>query len=154
MSLVKQSGLALEITGQQGSSKIDEVLDFIEDHLPSEETEAGGTVSDVFNFKESFGSVRAYVVERLERLESKRSSVRRVKSAAAVGRTSGNVNRVEHFKLNRCALQSGRILWLCDEHCGSENVQVLRETETVSAVQYQTDEFDKILLNELRKNQD
>lgn len=62
-----------------------------------------------------------------------------------------NINRVEHFKLNRCAMQSGRILWLCDEHSQADNIQVLSETEDVSIVQYQTDEFNMILLDELKK---
>lgn len=48
-------------------------------------------------------------------------------------------------------MQSGRILWLCDEHSQADNIQVLSETEDVSIVQYQTDEFNMILLDELKK---
>ncbi len=50
-------------------------------------------------------------------------------------------------------MQSGRILWLCDEHSGQESVQVMAESETVNTVQYQTVEFNNILLNELKKMQ-
>lgn len=88
-------------------------------------------------------------MEKLENVKVQKSSNRA--KAAATEPKPKNINRVEHFKLNRCALQSGRILWLCDEHSQADTIQVLSETEDVSVVQYQTDEFNMILLDELKK---
>ena len=64
---------------------------------------------------------------------------------------SKNYNYIDHFKLNRCSLPSGRVLWLCDKHSVGENIQVLTEAEDVTTVQYQADEFNMILADELKK---
>ena len=114
----------------------------------------------MFNFKDSLNSVKSYIRFRIDKLEKRAAAVSRVKSASIRSKATTsstdisdivNMNRIEYFKLNRCALQSGRILWLCDEHSVEENVQVLSESHTVSSVQYQTNEFDMILLDELKK---
>ncbi len=76
MSLVKQSGINLDITSH-GSNKIDEVLDFIEDCLPNEDDEVK---SDLLKFENSFNSVKDYIVGKLEMIENKKSSFRHAKN--------------------------------------------------------------------------
>lgn len=85
----------------------------------------------------------------MQKVRLKSSNVSRNNKSSELNST--NINHNEHFKLNRCALQSGKILWLCDEHSQNENIQVLTETETVSTVAYQSDEFNMILMEELKK---
>ena len=63
-----------------------------------------------------------------------------------------NQNKIEYFKLNRCGMPSGKVLWLCDQHSQNEYVQVLTNSQNVNIVQFQNDEFNSILLDELKKS--
>jgi hypothetical protein len=63
-----------------------------------------------------------------------------------------NSNYIEHFDLNRCAMPSGKILWLCSEHRKDENIQVLKNDCEATAQQFQSDEYNTILLDQLKKS--
>lgn len=83
------------------------------------------------------------MIEKLEKIN--------MKTTIKTKELSTNYNYIDHFKLNRCALPSGRVLWLCEKHSVDKNIQVLTETEDVATVQYQADEFNMILADELKK---
>ena len=151
MSLVKQiSGLNVEILLNAG--KLDELIDLFDKQIPSNEDEYKPLFNDVFNFKESYFSIKNYLLNKLDNF--KNNSRLRTISTSLKMETNLNINRIDFFRLNRCVLSSGRVLWLCDEHSQKENVQILNETENVSIANFQNDEFHSILFDELKKLDD
>ena len=154
MSLAKQiSGLNVEILLNAG--KLDELIDLFDKQMPSNEDETNKPAfNDVFNFRESYFSIKNYLLNKLDNLKNS-TRLNRTISTSLKTETNLNVNKIDLFKLNRCVLSSGRVLWLCDEHSQKENVQILNETENVSIVNlFQNDEFHSILFEELKKIDD
>jgi hypothetical protein len=97
----------------------------------------------IYDFKESYHSIKNYVINYLEKFKTFQKESEQV---------TNNVNRLEEFNLNRCSLPSGKILWLCDEHSKEENVQILTKNENENVlINYQNDEYNSILLEQLKK---
>jgi hypothetical protein len=186
MSLIKQiSNKQMNMEILMNPIKLDELIAHFEKHFSSIEqnneqvikyqTVTHTTVSsknsnykelknDVFDFKESYNSIKYFVSEKLDLLgndciDSTLNQSGTRKSHLDTGRgkkeakqLSKNMNRIEYFKLNRCALASGRVLWLCDDHClQDENIQILTDTQNMSVFNYQNDEFNAILFEEIKK---
>ncbi len=182
MNLLKITSLDLDILSN--SNKLDELIEYIEDHLPNnaDDVSAANTsnmmssmmssqmtyqrmrnTENIFSFKESYNSLKSYLTNALDNLEPNVTpSVMNNRSRVAASGPSTdinnpkkanliNLNRVEHFKLNRCSMPSGKIVWLCDEHSREEHVQVLTSTQEKKFTQYQNDEFNTILFEELKK---
>jgi hypothetical protein len=135
MSLVKESDLDLDVLRMPG--KLDEFIVYLEESLQKmnsiEET----------SFKESYNSIKNYIQLRLEQ---KNKSISLKKEDEKI-----NQNRIENFKLNRCGMPSGKVLWLCDKHSQNEHVQVLTSNENVTNAKYQNEEVNSILFDELKK---
>lgn len=133
MSLIKQSSLDLDVLKLSG--KVDEFIGYLEENLERCSQIEG------LSFKDSYSSIKNYLLTKLEVKTSAAHSDKLVK----------NQNRIEHFHLNRCGLPSGKVLWLCDQHSQNEHIQVLTSNQNVSITQYQNDEFNSILFEELKK---
>jgi len=140
MSLIKESDLDLGIL--KSSGKLDEIISYLDENL-----ERSNQIQDI-TFKESYNSVKNYLQLKLEALKSKNKLIDETNNN---NNNNYNQNRIDHFKLNRCGLPSGKILWLCDKHSQNEYVHVLTSNQNVSMPQYQNDEFNSILFEELKK---
>lgn len=156
MSLIKHSSLDLNILSN--SEKLETLIKYIEENLSQSSDEISAQSSpyrnssytttfnrqikaaDVSNFKESYHSIKNYVLNKLAAVANAQSQTQ-----------SQNQNQIEHFQLNRCSLPSGKIVWLCETHSQEKHVQILTSSENVSINQFQNDEFSSILLEELKK---
>ncbi len=148
MTLVKHSEMSLEIIQK---NKLDDFLNYIEDKLPNNEVDQNelsvfsSTLSspmidpDTVNFKDSYNSLKAYVINKLAQLKFEPNE-----------ESGNNINRINLFGLNRCILPSGKVVWLCDEHSQDQHVQVLSKQEYMIISKFQNDEFNYILLEELK----
>ena len=174
MSLIKIMSLNLDILSNV--DKLEELIDYIDEHLPnnssdetninardlsanivqyrSQRTRNPAVPEIVLNFKESYNSIKAYLINLLD--QNKLNSLAANTAFSKNEDTSNskiilNLNRVDHFGLNRCLMPSGKITWLCDEHSREEHVQVLTSTQEKNVAQYQSNEFNKLLFEELKK---
>jgi hypothetical protein len=160
MSLVKHSELDLQIIGNN-AAKLDELINYIEDSLPSQDENSQTDKSQLLNFKESFSSIKEYIMNKLNSIEKNMYKLASVQTPTSQplsqnatsnnNDNNSNPNKVEFFDLNRCALPSGKILWLCNECCKQDHVQILTRIEQTKITQYQNDEFNSILYEELKK---
>ena len=96
----------------------------------------------VFSFRESYNALKAYVISKLaiEQQKNKTDSV-----------TADNPNKIDYFRLSRCSLPSGKVVWLCNEHSKEQYVQLMTSVESSPGGQFQNDEYSAILLEELKK---
>lgn len=159
MNLIKIMTMSLDILSN--SRKLDELLDYIEEHLSnaassgaspgdqnlytSQATPQRRNMDNIFSFKDSLNSLKAYLILQLDQLATRNVST------TNETKPTPNINRIEHFALNRCLLPSGKILWLCDKHSQEEHIQVLTSAEDRAITQYQNDEYSMLLLEELQK---
>lgn len=149
LSLVKHSTMNLNIL--RSSKTFEDVLTYIEDNLEDlGKKAASGTRSrqldQMFNFRESYNAVKMYVISKLVSNESAR------RSGGGNGSDEvDNPNRIESLQLSRCAMPSGKVAWLCDEHSKEQYVQMLTSVESSAGGQFQNDEYSAILLEELKK---
>jgi hypothetical protein len=169
MNLIKITSMELDILSNFG--KLEEMIEYIEDHFPavldetapppviqSSQSSSYRSVDNRFTFSESYNALKGYLTSFLDQKTSASvlqssalvdSRMNSSKSGAPV--IARNPNRIDHFELNRCAMPSGKILWLCDAHSREEHVQVLTSTQEKKFTQYQNDEFNTILFDELRR---
>lgn len=155
MSLIKHSGLDLQIINN--NAKLDDLINYIEDNLPSQDEN-----SQLLSFKESYNSIKEYIMNKLNSIEKNMFKMAPTQTPtqtpmqtplqnAASTNNNSNPNKIELFDLNRCALPSGKILWLCNECSQQDHIQVLTRIEHTKVAQYQNDEFNSILYEELKK---
>ncbi|CAF0782367.1 unnamed protein product [Brachionus calyciflorus] len=153
MSIVKHSELSLDILKNQ--EKYQDLINQLEDALnsstniqsnqtstPSRYSSSTYDTVNVSSFKDSYSALKNFI---LHKLNSMLFGVTKNLDKTA------NLNRLDHFELNRCSLPSGKIVWLCDEHSREEHVQILTSIESVNFSQFQNDEFNAILFEELKK---
>jgi hypothetical protein len=132
----------------------------------------------IFSFKESYNSLKSYLNNVLDNqkanaspsntsnmssgskpgtpavtvdTQNNNSDITDLKTPPKKKSDAVNLNRVEHFELNRCQMPSGKIVWLCDEHSREDYVQILTSAHEKQFTQYQNDEFNAILFEELKK---
>ena len=162
LSLIKQSNFDLQIVNNV--EKLEEIIGYIEDNLPTMDDLGSApslnsyaknseiissnmstitTSYSLNNFKDSYDSIKNYIMNKLEMFERKRISQNEKELA--------NNNKIELLDLNRCALPNGKILWLCKEHSKEKHVQILTRIEETKVVRYQNDEYYTLLFEQLKK---
>jgi hypothetical protein len=136
LSLIKQSNLDLKVVNNL--EKLVDIINYIDENLPSiDETtpvshsskryesndmySALSTMNSSYptnSFKDSYDSLKYYIIEKMEKLEQKRTlmnfsgSPKATPSSKDVNtENSYNNNRIDFFNLNRCSLPNGKILW-------------------------------------------
>ena len=62
------------------------------------------------NFKDSYESLKHFIIDKLTQLEDKKRA-RNSKGKSETGDSLVNNNRIELLNLNRCSLSNGKILW-------------------------------------------
>lgn len=146
LSLIKHSTMSLSILH---TNRLEDVLTYIEDDLEDSSPKASSTArartldqTQLFNFRESYNAVKAYVMGKLALEQPQKSAKTEIVN---------NPNRIEYFGLSRCSLPSGKVAWLCEEHSKDQYVQQLTSVETSAGTQFQNDEYSAILLEELKK---
>lgn len=146
MTLVKHSQLT-NLNILYHSDKLNDLLKSIDDRLasvindqstyntPSIKTQSRHTQHHIVELKDSFNVLRKYIQRILPKTDKNKNS-----------------NYIEHFDLNRCAMPSGKTLWLCPEHRKDEHIQVLKNDFEATVKQFQSDEYNTILLDQLKKS--
>ncbi len=86
----------------------------------------------IADFKESYKMLRSYIEKKLKPKDI-------------------DQNKIEYFDLARCQLHSGKSLWLCMEHRKQDHVQVLASGYSINEVQYQSDEYNTLLVDQIKK---
>lgn len=155
MSIIKHADLNLEILKNQ--DKFQDLMSYLDESLNSDQVNSNQFSSQRFSsstrtdnfgflagFSDSYLAIKNFIMQKMNQIDMFNLS----------GATDSNLNRLDHFELNRCLLPSGKIVWLCDEHSVDEHVQILTSMESVNFNKFQNDEFNAILFDELKKYND
>jgi hypothetical protein len=164
------------INNNTNSNKLDEIINYMEEYFEemtsTTTTNSTSTPSNVrskqmeqhqiYSLKESYGSLKTYVMAKIMSAEQPtptRSTTRSTNSKESPQQQAtteekkkeNNPNVIEYFNLSRCSLPSGKVVWLCNEHSNEQHVQLLTSVESYGVSQFQNDEFNSILLEELKR---